>query len=107
MKEQERDEQGSYSTASLFEPYVNMTAQEAGPRVAKAETEPQPKNESETLEVVEVRGDDYNTLALLLWLLLTPSVLMGTLLILSWSWFTALIAVLIGFIVVSASQYTS
>jgi len=83
-----------------------MTAQEAGPRMAKAETEPQPKNESETLEVVEVRGDDYNTLALLLWLLLTPSVLMGTLLILSWSWFTALIAVLIGFIVVSASQYT-
>ena len=85
-----------------------MTVQEAGPRMTKVETENQPKKtETETLEVVEVRGDDYNTLALLLWLLLTPSVLMGTLLILSWSWFTALIAVLIGFIVVSLPQHIS
>lgn len=85
-----------------------MAIQEAGPRMTKAETEQRTKNnESETLEVVEVRGDDYNTLTLLLWLLLTPSVLMATLLVLSWSWFTALIAVLIGFIVVSLSQYTS
>lgn len=81
-----------------------MAAQEPEPQLPKGNIQLQTRNnETEPIEVVEVRGDDYHTLALLLWLLLTPSVLMGALLILSWSWFTALVAVLIGFVAVSTS----
>ncbi|KAM7220238.1 glycosyltransferase [Rhypophila decipiens] len=77
-----------------------MAAPEPEPQMPKGNVQLETRNNSQAgaIEVVEVRGDDHHTLALLLWLLLTPSVLMGTLLVLSWSWFTALVAVLLGFV---------
>ncbi|KAM7192846.1 glycosyltransferase [Naviculisporaceae sp. PSN 640] len=77
-----------------------MAAIEFEPQVPKGNVQLQTRTaQTEPIELIEVKGDDYHTLALLLWLLLTPSFLMGTLLVLSWSWFTALVAVFIGFVV--------
>ncbi|KAK3314651.1 oligosaccharide biosynthesis protein Alg14 like-domain-containing protein [Apodospora peruviana] len=65
----------------------------------KEEQQQQQENEPQTLQVLEMRSDDNQAFALLVWLLLTLSAFFTAFIILSWSWFTALIAVLAGFVV--------